>query len=219
MSLLQHHNLNASILWCSAFFMVQLSHLYMTIGKATDLTIWTFVDKAMSLLFNMLSRFVIPFLPRSKCLLISWLQSASTVILEPKKIICPCFHCFPIYLPWSDGAGCHDLSFLNVVLSQLLHSAFSPSSGISLWIVIKISQRIILADIFYNMRAEQDKHFLLIKAFSCFWIPTHSIHWKQIEIRMVKSSLVKNQMTKVQIWWLHDLGKIAISLSFSFLFF
>ena len=113
-SLLQHHNLNASILWCSAFFMVQLSHLYMTIGKATDLTIWTFVDKAMSLLFNMLSRFVIPFLPRSKCLLISWLQSASTVILEPKKIICPCSHCFPIYLPWSDGAGCHDLSFLNV---------------------------------------------------------------------------------------------------------
>ena len=98
-SLLQHHNLNASILWCSAFFMVQLSHLYMTIGKTTALTIWTFADKVMSLLFNTLSGFVISFLPRSKCLLVSWLQSASTVILKPKKIVCPSSHCFPIYLP------------------------------------------------------------------------------------------------------------------------
>ena len=88
-SLLQHHNLNASILWCSAFFMVQLSHLYMTTGKTTALTIWTFVDKVMSLLFNTLSGFVIPFLPRSKCLLISWLQSASIVILKPKKMCVP----------------------------------------------------------------------------------------------------------------------------------
>ena len=65
---------------------------------------WTFVNKVMSLLFNMLSRFVIAFLSKSKCLLISWLQSPSGVILEPKKIVCHCFHCFPIYLPWSDGA-------------------------------------------------------------------------------------------------------------------
>ena len=85
-SLLQHHNSKASVLWCSVFFMVQLSHLYMTIGKNTALTRWTFVGKVMSLLFNMLSRFVKAFLLRSKHLLISWLQSLSTEILELKKI-------------------------------------------------------------------------------------------------------------------------------------
>ena len=83
-SLLLYHNLKASVLWCSTFFMVQLLHLYMATGKTTALTRWTFVGKVMSLLFNMLSRFVIAFLPRSSCL-ISWLQSPSTVILEPKK--------------------------------------------------------------------------------------------------------------------------------------
>ena len=85
-SLLQHHSSKASILWHSAFFIVQLSHPYMTTGKTIALTRWTFVDKVMSLLFNMLPRLVIAFLPRSKCLLISWLQSPSAVILEPRKI-------------------------------------------------------------------------------------------------------------------------------------
>ena len=86
-SLLQHHSSKASILWLSAFFIVQHSHPYMTPGKTIGLTRWTFVGKVMSLLFNMLSRLVIAFLPRSKCLLkISWLQSPSAVILEPKKI-------------------------------------------------------------------------------------------------------------------------------------
>ena len=85
-SLLQHHNPKASILWHSAFFIVQLSHLYVTIGKTIALTIRTFVGKVMSLLFNALSRSVIAFLPRSKHLLISWLQSPSTVTLESKKI-------------------------------------------------------------------------------------------------------------------------------------
>ena len=85
-NLLQHHSLKASILRCSAFFMVQLSHLYMTNRKTIALTRWTFVDEVMSLLFNMLSRFVIAFLLRSKCLLILWLQSLSAVILKPKKI-------------------------------------------------------------------------------------------------------------------------------------
>ena len=85
-SLLQHHNLKVSILQSSAFFMVQLSYPYMTTIKTIDLTRWTFVGKVMSLLFNTLSRFVVAFLPRSKHLLISWLQSPSTVILEPKKI-------------------------------------------------------------------------------------------------------------------------------------
>ena len=85
-SLLQHHNSKVSILQCSAFFMVQLSYPYMTTGKTIDLTRWTFVGKVISLHFNTLSRFVVAFLPRSKRLLISWLQSQSTVILEPKKI-------------------------------------------------------------------------------------------------------------------------------------
>ena len=85
-SLFQHCSSNASILWCPAFFMVQLSHPYMTSGKTIALFRWTFVGKVMSLLFNMLSRFVIAFLPRRKCLLVSWLQSPSAVILEPPKI-------------------------------------------------------------------------------------------------------------------------------------
>ena len=85
-SLLQHHSSKASILWRSAFFTVQLSHPYMTTGKTIALSGRTFVDKVMSLLFNMLPRLVITFLPRSKCLLISWLQSPSVLILEPQKI-------------------------------------------------------------------------------------------------------------------------------------
>ena len=84
-SLLQHHSSKASILWLSAFLIVQLSHPYMTTGKTTALITWTFVSKVMSLLFNMLSRLVIAFLPKSKHLLISWLQSPPAVILEPKK--------------------------------------------------------------------------------------------------------------------------------------
>ena len=100
-SLLQHHSLKASILRCSAFFTIQLSHPYMTTGKTIALTRRTFVGKAMSLLFNMLSRLVITFLPRSKHILISWLQSPSSVILEPPpNKVWHCFHCFPIYLPW-----------------------------------------------------------------------------------------------------------------------
>ena len=95
---LQHHSSKASVLRYSAFLMVQLSHPSTITGKTIALTGWTFVDKIMSLLFNRLSRLVIAFLPRSKCLLISWLQSRSTVILEPKKIVCHCFCCFPIYL-------------------------------------------------------------------------------------------------------------------------
>ena len=90
--------------WFSAFFMVQLSHPYMTTGKAKALTRRTFLGKVMSLLFNMLSRLVIAFLPRIKRCLISWRQSPSTVILEPEKIVSHCFHCFPVYLPmkWWD---------------------------------------------------------------------------------------------------------------------
>ena len=115
-SLLQHHSSKASILRHSDFFIVQISRPYMTTRKTTALTRWNFVGKVMSLLFNMLSRLVITFLPRSKRLLISWLQSPSAVILEPPppNEVCHCFHCFPIYFPWSNRTRCHDLSFLNV---------------------------------------------------------------------------------------------------------
>ena len=113
-SFLQHHSSKASIIQGSALFIVQLSHPYMTTGKAISLTRQTFVGKLMSLLFNMLSRLVIAFLPRSKRLLISWLQLPSEVILEPpQNKVSHCFHCFPIYFPWSDRTGCHDLHFLN----------------------------------------------------------------------------------------------------------
>ena len=116
-SLLQHHSSKASVLQHTAFFTVQLSHPYMNTGKTIAWTIWPLVGKVMSLLFNMWSRFVIAFIPRSKCLLISWLQSPSAVILEPpQNKVWHCFHCFPIYFPWSDGTGCHDLCFLNVEL-------------------------------------------------------------------------------------------------------
>ena len=97
----------------------------MTTGKTIAMTRWTFVGKVMSLLLNMLSMLVITFLLSSKYLLISWLQSPSAVILEPKKYkVWHCFYCFPIYFPWSDGTGCHDLSFLNVEL----YANFSLSS-------------------------------------------------------------------------------------------
>ena len=94
-SLLQHHSSKTSILQCSAFFIVQLSHPYMTTGKTIALTRQTFVGKVMSLLLNMLSRLVIIFLPRSKCFLISWLQPPSAVIIEPKKLSLPLFPLFP----------------------------------------------------------------------------------------------------------------------------
>ena len=104
-SLLQHHSSKASILRCSAFFTVQLSHPYMTTGKTIVLTRWTFVGKVMSLLLNMLSRLVITFLPRGKHLLISWLQSPSAMILEPPKIKSDTVSMFPMkwwdQMPWS----------------------------------------------------------------------------------------------------------------------
>ena len=116
-SLLQHHSSKASIFQHSAFLIFQISHPYMNTGKIIALTRWTFVGKIMSLLFNMLSRFVTTFFPRSKRLLISWLLSPSAVILEPpKNKVWHCFHCLPIYFPRGDGTRCHDLSFLNVEL-------------------------------------------------------------------------------------------------------
>ena len=98
--LLQHCSSKASILQCSDFFMIQLSHPYITTRKTIALSKQSFISKVTSLLFNMLSRLVIAFLPRSKRVLISWLQSPSVVVWEPKKNkVCHCLHCFPIYLP------------------------------------------------------------------------------------------------------------------------
>ena len=120
-SLLQHHSLKASVFCCSAVFIVQLLHSYITTEKIIALIIWTFVGKVMSLLFNMLSRLVTAFLPNRKHLLISCLQSPSAVIFGAQENkVCHCFHCFPIYFPWSDGIRCHDLSlYTHVILVRI----------------------------------------------------------------------------------------------------
>ena len=120
-SLLQYHNSKVSILWHSAFFIVQISHPYMTNGKTIALTRWNFVGKVMSQLVNMLSRLVIAFLPRSKRLFFLffffYFMAAVTICSDfgaSQNKVCHCFHCYPIYFPWSDGTRYHDLSFLNV---------------------------------------------------------------------------------------------------------
>ena len=134
-SLLQHHNWKASILQRSAFFMVQILHLYMTTGKTIPLTRQIFVGKVMSLLFNTMSRFVIVFLPRSKHLLISWLRSLSAVTLGSNKIkynkmkFVTVSTFPPFYLPWSDGTGCHDFSFWML--------SFKPAFSLSFFTFIK----------------------------------------------------------------------------------
>ena len=130
-SLLQHHSSKASILWCSAFFTIQLSHPYMTTGKTIALTRQTFVGKVMPLLFNMLSRLLITFLPRSKRLFN--FMAAITICSDfgaPRKKVWRCFHCFLICFPRSDGTRCHDLRFLNAELKPTFHSHLSlPSRG------------------------------------------------------------------------------------------
>ena len=129
-SLLQHHNLKAAILRCSAFFMGLLSHLYMTTGKNRALTRQIFVSKMMSLLFNMLSRFAIAFLPRSKCLLISWLLSLSSVILEPKKIK-------SVPVSTFSHSICHEVMGLNAMILVLLMLSFKPAFSCSSFTLIK----------------------------------------------------------------------------------
>ena len=111
--LLQHHSSKASILWHSALFIVQLSHLYMTTGKTTALTRWTFAGKVMFLLFHMLSRLVTAVLPKSKHLFMAAVTICSDSGAQNIKVWY-CFLCFPIYLPWSNGTRCQDLHFLNV---------------------------------------------------------------------------------------------------------
>ena len=130
-SLLQHHDLKASALKCSAFFMVQLSHPYTTTGKTIVMTRQTFVSKVMSLLFNMLSKMVIAFLSRSKCLLISWLQSPSAVILEPpqNKGLSHYFHFFP--------SICHEVMGPDAMILVILMLSFKPTFSLSSLTFIK----------------------------------------------------------------------------------
>ena len=129
-SLLQHHSLKASILWRSAFFIGQLSHPYMTTGKTTVLTRRTFVGKVTSRLFNTLSRFVIAFLPRSMRLLMSWLQSLSTLILEPKKIK-------SATVPTFSPSICHEVMRLAAMIFVLRMLSFKQAFSLSSFTLIK----------------------------------------------------------------------------------
>ena len=129
-SLLQHYNSKASILQCSAFFMVQLSHPYRTTGKTIALTRWTFIGKVMSLLFNMTSRLVVAFLPRSKYLLISWLQSPSAVILEPPKIR-------SLTVPIVSPLVCHEVMGLDAMIFVFWMLNFKPTFSLSSFTFIK----------------------------------------------------------------------------------
>ena len=129
-SLLQHHSSKASILRHSAFFIVQLSHLYMTTGKTIALTRWNLVGKIMSLLFNMLSRLVVAFLPRNKCLLISWLQSPSEVILEPKKIK-------SLTVSIVSASICHEVVGLDAMVLVFWMLSFKPTFSFSSLTFIK----------------------------------------------------------------------------------
>ena len=129
-SLLQHHSSKASILWCSAYFIVQLSHPYMTTGKSIALTIWTFVGKAMSLLFNTLSRLVIAFLPRNNRLLISWLQSPSALILEPKKIK-------SVSVSIVSPSICHEVMELDAMIFVFWMLSYKPAFSLSSFTFIK----------------------------------------------------------------------------------
>ena len=123
-SLLQHHSSKTSIFQCSAFFIVQLSHPYMTTGKTIALTRQTFVGKVMSLLFNMLSRFVIAFLPRSKCLLVSWLQAPSAVFLKTNKMkFLTVYIVFPSF--------CHEVMWLDAMISVFGMLSFKPAFSLS----------------------------------------------------------------------------------------
>ena len=158
-SLLQHHSSKASILQHGTFFMVPLSHPYMTIGYTITFTRWTFIGKVMSLLFNMLSKLVIAFLPSSKHLLIEWLQLPSAVILEPKKIVCHCLRCFPISLLWKDGTRCHDLHFWML--------SFNPAFSLSSFTFIK---RIFRSSSLSAIRVVSPAYLRLLTFFLAIWI-------------------------------------------------
>ena len=148
-SLLQHHSSKASILRCSAFSMVQTSHPYMTTGKTIALTRWTFLSKVMPLPFNMLSRFFIAFLPRNKCLLISWQQSPSAVILEPKKIK---FVTVSI-------STCHDVMGPDAMILVFWMLSFKPAFSLSSFTSIK---RLLSSSLLPTTRVASSAHLRLL---------------------------------------------------------
>ena len=160
-TLLQHHSSKASILQCSAFFMVQLSHPYMTTGETIALTRRTFVSKVMCLLFNMLSRLVIAFLPRSKHLLISWLQSSSAGILEPPKIKPPTVS---IVSP----SICHEVMRSDAMILVFLMLSFKPAFSLSYFTFIK---RFFNSSLLSAIRVVSSAHLRLLKFLLKILIP------------------------------------------------
>ena len=151
-SLLQHHSTKASILQCSAFFIVQLSHPYMTIGKTIALTRWNFVGKVVSLLFSMLSRLVITFLPRSKCLLISWLKSPSAVILEPPKIK-------SVSVSIVSPSICHEVMGTHAIILVFWMLSFKPTISLSSFTFIK---RLFTSSSLYAIRVVSSAYLRLL---------------------------------------------------------
>ena len=160
-SLLQHRSSKASILWCSAFFIVQLSHPYMTTGKTIALTRWTFVGKVMSLLFNMLSRLAVTFLPRSKCLLISWLLSPSAVILEPPKIKSATVCTF-------SPSICYEMMGLDAMILVFWMLSFKPTFSLSSFTFIK---RFFSSPLLSAIRVVLSAYLRLLIFFSAILIP------------------------------------------------
>ena len=160
-SLLQHHSSKAWIIWHSAFFTVQLSHPYVTTGKTVALTIWIFVSNVMSLLFNMLSRFVIAFLPRSECLLISWLQSPSAVIMEPKKIKSVTVSTFPPSI-------CHEVMGPAAMILIFLMLSFKPAFSLSSFTLIK---RLFIFSFLSSIRVESFAYLRLLIFLLAILIP------------------------------------------------
>ena len=155
-SLPQHHSSKASILWCSTIFVVQLSHPYMTTGKTTALTRWTFAGKVMSLLFNMLYRLVITFLPRSKCLLISWLQLLSALILEPKEIQSPTVS---IVSP----SICHEVMEPDAMISVLTFNFYIINWSI-IWVILSCLWASLVAQSLKNLPTMQETQ---VQALGC----------------------------------------------------
>ena len=159
-SLLQHSSSKALILLCSAFFIVQLSHPYMITRKTITFTRWTFVDNVVSLLFNMVSRLVITFLPRSKCLnFMAAVTICSDFGAQKNKV----FHCFPMYLPWSDGTGCHNLSFWML--------SFKPTFSLSSFTFIK---RLLSSSSFSAIRMVSSAYLRLLLFLLTILIPIYA---------------------------------------------
>ena len=161
-SLLQHHSSKASILWCSTFFIVQLSHSYMTTGKTTALTRWTFVGKVMSLLFNTLSRLVITCLPRRKLLLISQLQSSSAVILEPKKIK-------SVTVSTVSPSICHKVMGPDAMILVFWMLSYKPTYSLSSFPFIK---RLFSSSLLSDVRVVSYAYLMLLIFLPAILIPT-----------------------------------------------